>query len=366
MPEEGKKEIKEKPEDVKHYEKIEKLADDLEALSKRTGKNKTEVMRELIKLVDEKEHDEGDALLQLAEAVKSIGGNSGNVTGGSSMLKDMMEARVIDKLSQKMDSNDGMNIDLNKIMAFNILKSMMKPDLEEILMKERLMKRFEEPKETNKPNESNEMWKLFMQQQIEQEKARAKQNQALIEMVFGKKIEETKTEAIEARKKEQEDLIQRLQNMEILLNSQQKRGGLTDEIKKFSEFRNAMIDFAKAEGLKEKDLTDKEGKVNWAEVLRDLGGKAENILVELAKRPPSPKVVQPLPVVPSKPVVNSNITTHPQKTIKPEKPKTSVKPKIFPPATSGEIKKPYQDSSGRWRYDGKYINTEKAKELLGE
>jgi len=116
-------------------------------------------------------------------------------------------------------------------------------------------------------------------------------------------IEKLKHEMrLKEAEKEKEMLYSRLEALSTLAPKLQKleeelaeikkggiqRSSLTEELKQYQELRNAILEFAKQEGL----TTPKEGeKINWSELLRELLGFGKEAVKKLPTQPEPKKVV---------------------------------------------------------------------------
>ena len=139
---------------------------------------------------------------------------------------------------------------------------------------------------------------------VKEEIEKLKQEMKLKEAEKEKEFLYSRLEALSA-------MAPKLQKLEEELAEIKKGGGqktsLTDELKQYQELRNAILEFAKQEGLS----APKEGeKINWSELLRELLGFGKEAVKKLptsAEAPPkkitpiSPEQVQQLQLQTQKP-----------------------------------------------------------------
>jgi len=145
---------------------------------------------------------------------------------------------------------------------------------------------------------------LLGKSDVKEEIEKLKQEMKLKEAEKEKEFLYSRLEALSA-------MAPKLQKLEEELAEIKKGGGqktsLTDELKQYQELRNAILEFAKQEGLS----APKEGeKINWSELLRELLGFGKEAVKKLptsAEAPPkkitpiSPEQVQQLQLQTQKP-----------------------------------------------------------------
>lgn len=291
-----------------------------EVLSKATGKDKVTILSDLVNLLTEDSKNvSDDALRELADIIKVT--NTSNNSG--SMIKEVMEATLVDKLAERLGNKSNGDIDLNKVLAFAAIKQLLSPDPTQLVMMERIAK---------KGGGDDEMLEKFMEIQKQQQ-------EMLQQLLLGKKLEEVREEArmhTEKTTKELKNQIktlaekfdQLIYTIQQTATPQQKRN-IVKEMEELVKTTKALKELAQEEF--DRPIVDNSGKPNIYSLIEKGLKTAEKIGVALAQRPqqqPPQQEITPIevpPEVPKQEEEKGDYSDLIQVSVQEEKPKEEVK-----------------------------------------
>ena len=289
---------------------IEKTLDDqISKIATAMGVSKDQVIRTAIKNLTSKEPDKLDRYMELYEKTKDLPiKNTGTGAGNIPSIQEI----ILYKMLGGIDKEEKSGIDMEKILSFQLLKSIFAPTPTEMMM---YMNMFKD--NNDKSSDKSEFFKMMLQQQQQSQNA-------LMTAIFGKEKAESIQKIAELEKKNTEQQLQakldfaekvlpelvRLQNK---IESMEKSGGksLLEEMQEYSAFHQAMKEFAKEHGFAEK-----EDKINWTELAKQILGLGKEAVTRLpSQTPPPPRTIQPIqPKVIPEPTKNTTIKEKPKET----------------------------------------------------
>jgi len=312
---------------------IEKTLDDqISKIASAMGVSKDQVIRMAIKTLTSKEPDKLDRYMELYEKTKDLPiRNTGAGVGNIPSIQEI----ILYKMLGGIDKEEKSSIDLEKILSFQLLKSMFAPTPTEMMM---YMNMFKD--NSDKSSDKSEFFKMMLQQQQQTQNA-------LMAAIFGKERAESIQKIAELEKKNTEQQLQakldfaekvlpeiiKLQNKIELM---EKSGGKSflEEMQEYATFHRAMKEFAKEHGF-----VEKEDKINWAELAKQILGLGKEAVTKLpSPTPPPPRTIQPIqPKIIPEPTKNTKKTSTTKETTK-EKPEETPQESFTEPLMS-DIKK---------------------------
>lgn len=324
--------------------KVDKEVDDLLAeVARVTNTTKQEVLRELIKnLSEEAKHISSSKRedMDLKDLIKSIPVSESR----DSVLSRVTEALATQKLMEKLMDDRNDDVDWDKLLKVMMIKMATQPDLQQLLLYEKLLNR-----DSNKQDKTSELLAQMMIAQMQQ------QQQLMATILGNQQKEQQKTfqELKDRTEKMVEELnkrIEMLQNYIMMANNKEEQQTLAEELKKVIEFKNSLKEAAEALGVVEqKEVVDNSGKINWARVLDralKMGEKVIDKIDKLKAPAPPPKQVVEMPLPQSPQQLQAEIEA-----VTEETPQEDVS-MIVPESNSSEV-----DSNS---------NEETEKEILNE
>lgn len=272
------------------------LDQEISKIATAMGVNKDQVIRTAIKSLTSKDKpDKVDKYMDLYERTKDMPVSKN--TGGGSSIPSIQEIILYKMLGgidkEEKQSNSG--IDMEKMMSYQLLKSMFAPNMMEQMMTINMLKG------DDKSSDKSDVFKLMMQQQ--------QQSQAtLMAAVFGKEKMESTQKLAEVEKNSSEQQLQsRLDFAEKVLPQMAKmdskleqmeagRGkGMLEEMGELMQFQTVMKEFAKEQGYTK---GGEGGKVDWATLATQILGMGKEAVSKLPASAPQPKPMQPLQAQP--------------------------------------------------------------------
>ena len=264
------------------------LDDQISKIATAMGVDKDSVVRMAVKNFTSKNNksDNLEKYMNLYEKTKDMPiKDSGS---GMPSMQDMLMFKMMGGIEKEEKNSNG--IDMEKMMSYQLLKSMFAPNPMEMMMYMNMFKGDEK-------SDKSDIFRDMMQQQQQGQPT-------LMAAIFGKeRIDSTaKLTDIENKNSQQsmqsrldfaEKILPQIAKFESKLDSMENSGGrsMVDEMKEFMQFQGVMKEFAKEQGYTK---SGGEGGVDWAKLATQILGMGKEAVSKIPASTPPQKQMQPI------------------------------------------------------------------------